>query len=413
MTRHPLTLAAGTLLLASTLTAQQLQPPYDTVYSWTDLGSVPGVPTNYGGIVFKAGDPSKLLIGGNANGSGAAIYEVDVVRDASGFVTGFSGTATMVATAPRIDGGLFYGPGNVLCFTTYSDNRLGQIKPGSSSPDKWITLSSFGVLSSTGTGNFVPANFPGAGQLKVVSYNFSAVYGFTVTPDGNGTFDLTAANGPVTIQGGPEGYLYAPPGSALIPDYTTVIVSEYSAGTVALYDLDQAGNPIPNTRRPLLTGLSQTEGACTDPVTGDLFFSTFGAGNRVVRVTGFGVCGSFVNYGNGIPGTNGVPTITGSGCAGRGNLMAIDIQNGPAGASGLLAVGFTPNSIPFLNGQLLIDVTNSYFHILDGTGAWNLPLFLPLDPVFNGLNIYSQSFYLDNGGAFGVSATNGLHTLVR
>ena len=163
----------------------------------------------------------------------------------------------------------------------------------------------------------------------------------------------------------------------------------------------------------LRAGLANIEGACTDPVTGDLLFSTWGGGHRVVRVTGFGICGSHENYGAGIAGTNGVPTIAGGGCAGRGQIMTVDVGNGLAGATGLMAVGFNQNAIPFLNGHLLLDVVNSFFHILDGNGEWNLTVFLPVDPVFNSLNIYSQSFYIDGGAAFGVSATDGLHTLVR
>ena len=38
---------------------------------------------------------------------------------------------------------------------------------------------------------------------------------------------------------------------------------------------------------------------------------------------------------------------------------------------------------------------------------------LPIDPLWNGLNIYSQSFYVDPAAQFGVAATDGLHTLVR
>ncbi|MCA8973369.1 MAG: PEP-CTERM sorting domain-containing protein, partial [Planctomycetes bacterium] len=135
-----LTIAVGAFLLAPVLSAQTLQPPFAGVYVYTDLGSVPGVPTYYGGVVFKAGNPNKMLLGGNANGAAGAIYEIDVVRDSQGFITGFSGTATMVSTAPYIDGGLCYGPGGVLFCTTYNNNNLLQIKPGSSVPDKVIPL---------------------------------------------------------------------------------------------------------------------------------------------------------------------------------------------------------------------------------------------------------------------------------
>ncbi|MCA8977691.1 MAG: hypothetical protein KDC98_23405 [Planctomycetes bacterium] len=412
MLHHP-PVAICAMMLSAVLSAQVLQPPFAGTYTFTDLGAVPGVPTSYGGVTFKEGNPNKLLIGGAANNPTGAIYEVDVMRDGQGYITGFAGTATQLATAARIDGGLCYGPGGVLFFTTYSNNTLGQIRPGSTSPDRVIQLLGHGVSSSTGTCNFVPPNFPGAGQLKVASYGDGLIYSFAVTPDGSGTYDLTALAGTIQVSGNPEGLLYVPPGSALIPDYQYVLIAEYSTGVIALYRVDAAGNPLPASRLPFLTGLGGAEGACTDPVTGDLVFSTFGAGSRVIRITGFGVCGSHENYGNGIAGSNGEPTISGGGCAGRGQVTSIDVANGRPNTSGLLAVGFIRSQIPVLNGSLLVNIVNSFFHTLDSAGQWNLTLQLPTDPVWNGLEIYSQSWYLDPAAAFGISATGGLHTLVR
>jgi hypothetical protein len=399
--------------LATALTAQTIQPPYNATYGYVDLGNPPGVPGPLGGVVFKRNDPNTLLVGGGANGLAGAIYEVSVMRDPQGHLTGFTGTATMVSTAQQIDGGLCYAPNGVLLFTSYSNHMLGQIRPGSTTPDRYESLSPLGIGSSTGTLNFVPAGFPGAGQLKIASYNGGTFHGFTYTTRPDGTIDLTPANGPVTIGGGPEGILYVPPGSSQIPDYQYVLINEYSTGQVVLYQVDTVGNPIPATRTPFLTGLGGAEGACTDPITGALVFSTYGGGNRIVVVEGFGVCGSFTGYGTGIPGLNGVPSIQGGGCAGRGSTTSIDIAQGRAGAAGLLAVGFLPNNLPFLNGTLLVQVNSTFFHVLSGTGQWSLGLFLPISPVWNGLNIYTQSFYVDAAAAQGVSATRGLHTLVR
>lgn len=404
----------SSLLFASALPSQiTIQPPFAGVYVHTDLGSVPGVPTNYGGVVFKYNDPDKLLVGGAANGSNGAVYEIDVVRDAQGFITGFSGSATLLSTAANIDGGLCYGPNDVLFFTTYNNNTLGQIKPGSIVPDKIIPLSTFNVGSSTGTCNFVPANFAGAGELKIASYNAHTYHGFTITPDANGTFDLAPANGPVSISGGPEGILYVPPGSALIPDYTSVLISEYGFGSVSTYQVDGNGNPIPATRQVFLSGLTGAEGSCTDPITGDLVFSTYGGGSRIIRVSGFGICGSHQNYGTGIAGGSGTPTIDGGGCAGRGQITTIDIASAPPSAPGLLAVGFNATAIPVLNGALLVNPVNTFFHQTDASGIWNLSIVLPVDPLWNGINIFSQSWYLDPTAAAGVAATDGLHTLVR
>lgn len=409
---HPTPLLT-VLLLATSAFAQTIQPPFAGVYGYTDLGSVPGVPGPYGGVTFKAGDNSRLLIGGNANNGSGAIYEIQVARNSAGLVTGFVGQATLFATAPNIDGGLAYGPGGVLFFTTYSNNNLGQIKPGSSAPDRLDSLTPLGVASSTGTLQFVPSTFPGAGELKVASYNASRFYGFTLTPDGNGTFTAALANGPVQISGGPEGILYVPPGSALLPDNQYMLVSEYGTGSVVLYQVDVQGNPIPASRTPFLTGLSGAEGACTDPVTGALVFSTFGGGNRVVMVEGFGVCGSFTTYGSGVTGTNGVPNVQGGGCAGRGQIASIGVTNGVPNGIGVLAVGYSQQALQLPAGTLLVNPVGTFFHFLDGAGQYTLQVFLPTDPLWTALSLYAQSFYSDPLGPAGYSATQGLHILVR
>lgn len=401
------------VLLTAALSAQTIQPPYDTVYGYTDLGAVPGVPGPLGGVTFKWNDSSRILVGGGANGPSGAIYEIGVTRNLTGSITGFVGTATLHSTAANIDGGLAYGPNGVLFYTAYSTNNMGQIKLGSTVPDRVDNLTAYGVGGSTGALGFVPTGFAGAGELKIASYSAGTFHGFTFSPDGNGTFNFAAANGPVTIGGGPEGILYVPPGSSLIPDYQYMLITEYGTGDIVLYQLDAVGNPIPASRVPFLTGLSGAEGACTDPVTGALVFSTYGGGDRIITVQGFGVCGSHQNYGAGIAGLNGVPTITGGGCAGRGQFTSVNIASGRVGAAGLLAVGFSPNTQPVLNGTLLVQIVSTYFHLLDPAGQWSLALYLPTDPVWNGLNIYTQGFYVDAAATFGVSATDGLHTLVR
>jgi hypothetical protein len=68
-----------------------------------------------------------------------------------------------------------------------------------------------------------------------------------------------------------------------------MIVSEYSAGQVSIFDLDANGDPIIASRRLFITQLTGAEGANIDPVTGDFLFSTFGGGNQIVVVRGFAV----------------------------------------------------------------------------------------------------------------------------
>src|SRR5262249_36590795 len=141
--------------------------------------TVAGLPGHAGGLTFVPGDPSTLLIGGNADSPVAGVYSFKVTRDASKHVTGFTGTPTLYSSAvgigtAGIDGGLGFGPGGVLFYTSYPDNSLGEIKPASTlptTPDRQIALTPLGISGgSVGTLAFVPAGFPGAGHLKIAQF---------------------------------------------------------------------------------------------------------------------------------------------------------------------------------------------------------------------------------------------------
>ncbi|MFN3243852.1 MAG: hypothetical protein ACE37K_20265 [Planctomycetota bacterium] len=404
-----------TLLLTSTLlapcAAQTIVAPFDVDYSYTDLGSIAGVPSNLGGVTFLANDPNTLLIGGNANNAAGAIYAVPLTRDAQGHITGF-GTPTMFASCPNIDGGLTYGPGGVLFSTGYSNNTLLQHLPGSTAPDLITDLTPFGVSSSVGTCQFVPAGWPGAGQFKVASYNASTWYTVDLNVNAAGTYDVGTVSAPLTIGGGPEGILYPPPGSPQLPDFSTVIVSEYGSGALAVYDIDGNGDPIPATRRVMMSGLSGAEGAVADPVTGDMLFSTFGGGNRIIVVTGFAACGFYQTYGVGCGGGSGVPQISGTGCPIPGAPITIDVTGGPANAMGALGLGYQMVNVPILNCTLLIDVDPTVMLTLDGNGDATYSTTIPNTPLFNQWQGFWQAGFFDATAPLGVSATPGLEMSV-
>jgi hypothetical protein len=276
--------AALTALTAAPAAAQSIAPPFDSSYSFVDLGPVPGVPAPLGGLTFQLNRSDTLLIGGTANDANGAIYSIGVTRDAQGHVNGFSGTATPFASAPNIDGGLAYGPNNVLFFTGYPNNTVGRIKPGSGTPDKIVTLPS--STSSVGSLVFVPNGFPGAGGLRLLSFSTNGYYTADLTPDGAGTYDITNVTLRTTLTGGLEGLAYVPTGS---PVFTrpSVLVAEWSAGQIGAYGLDANGFPDPATRQDFMTGLTGAEGAVIDFSTGDFLFSTFGGGDHVIRISGF------------------------------------------------------------------------------------------------------------------------------
>jgi hypothetical protein len=285
-------------LAGATTQAQTLGPDFAANYSAFDLGSVAGLPSNYGGLTFL--DNDTLLIGGAANGASGSLYTIDITRNGSGFITGFVGSAQRyggpTATIGEYnDGGVVFGPGGVLFTARWPINGLGQTKPGSLDEDKIIDLAPAGVASSLSAINFVPAGFGGAGQIKLVSYSGGQWYSASLAPDGNGTFDLVGlaqvdldpvAAGVQNLPGGPEGFVYIAAGNAGFAS-NSLLVSDYLAGTISAYTLDAQGNPVLTSQRNFLSGLSGAEGAAVDPVTGDFLFSTFGGGSRVVRVSGF------------------------------------------------------------------------------------------------------------------------------
>lgn len=275
--------------LSAAAGAQTVEAPFDTDYSTVDLGSPPDVFGNLGGLTIKALQPGKLLIGYGANTGDGKLYEVELVRDLTGHITGF-GDATEYADAADNDGGVAYGPQNVLFLARFPDGDLGQYKPGSTAPDKIIDLNAapYNLSGSPGAVQFVPDGFPGAGSLKIASYSDGTWYDSGVTADGSGTFNLTGfANVPdSTLATGPEGIVYIAAGQ---PQFgaPSMLVSEWNLGRVSAYTLDADGNPVVDSQRDFITGLSGAEGATIDPVTGDFLFSTYGGGNRVIAVQGF------------------------------------------------------------------------------------------------------------------------------
>ncbi|MBL8879366.1 MAG: hypothetical protein JNG88_09630 [Phycisphaerales bacterium] len=268
--------------------AQTFGPDFQADYTFVDLGGITGLPNNYGGLTFKYSDPDYILIGGAANGAAGAVYQIGVTRDADNHVTGFVGTAERFADAAYNDGGVVYGPDNVLFLARWPVNELGQTRLGSSATDRIVPLAPFGVEGSISSLNFVPLDYRAAGRMKIATWSGGQWSEVQLAPDGNGTFDVTS----VTIipdsrlGGGPEGFIFVPLGSpAFVGE--AMLVSEYSAGKVGAYEVDADGNPVVSTRRDFLDGLSGAEGAVIDPLTGDFLFSTFGGGSRVIVVRGF------------------------------------------------------------------------------------------------------------------------------
>jgi hypothetical protein len=257
-------------------------------YTLTDLGSIDQLPAQNGGLTIRPEQPNTLYIGGSANTSGGGLYTVGLIRDPeTKRITGFDGSAVLYAAAPNNDGGILFDQNGTLLFTRYSMNELGQILPDNtyiSTP-----LTGYGVASSVGALAFVPAGYPGAGGMVFSSYNNAILYNVPYTKDVSGQYLLSNQVAEVSVYGvasGPEGIAYIPAGSAAFPNLSMAI-SSYANGMVVVFEVGNHGLPIPSTSREMVTGLTGAEGALIDPLTGDFLFSTFGGGNKVIRITGF------------------------------------------------------------------------------------------------------------------------------
>jgi hypothetical protein len=256
------------------------------------LGPVPGLPESYGGLNFLAGDNNTIIIGGDANESPGALYAIGVVRGAGGHITGFSGVATFFADAAFNDGGVVYipGSGNVLLLARWPVDQLGETKFGSTTTDKIVDMAPFGVGDqSVSAVNFLPPGFPDAGHLKLTTWAGGEWFDVAIAPDGSGTFDVTGVTSVPSsnLPGGPEAFVYAPPGSPLIPLHS-MLLSEFSTGVVSTYQLDANGDPIIASRQVFVDDFTGAEGAVIDPVTGDAIFSTFGNDvDHLIEVQGF------------------------------------------------------------------------------------------------------------------------------
>lgn len=267
-----------------------LVPPYDDDYECWQYVDVPGVPPQYGGMTFAIDDPDLLLIGGAANTAAGQLFAIRVTRDAACNVTGFSEpTAVLFAAAEYNDGGIAYAGDDTLFLARWPVNELGQLTPGAVATSKIIDLTPLGVTSpDSGAAAlaFVPGEFPGEGLLKLVSWSAGYWYTVSLLPDGMGTYDVSGVVHETILGGGPEGFVFVADDSPEVAA-PSVLVAEWSANQVSIYEIDDDGDPVVDTRALFITGLQGPEGAHIDPVGGNFLFSTFGGGNVLVAIRGF------------------------------------------------------------------------------------------------------------------------------
>jgi hypothetical protein len=259
---------------------------YEAHYSWHDMGPVPGVPGRLGGCVLEAGNDDALLIAGDSEASTGAIYRIGIVRDACKHIVGFSGTATPVFTTPMVDANLLYGTDGLMIYPQWPVNQISQHPAGSTVAATTTDMATLGVESSVSGLGFVPSYLPAAGAPRTLTWSSGNWYHLDFSYNGS-TYDISNAQLAVTLEGGPGGFAYVPPGSPGFPN-PSIIVAEWSAHKVATYDADAQGDPIVSTRQELFTAFPSPWGAYFDPVSGDYLFLTWGSvPDRVFVVRGF------------------------------------------------------------------------------------------------------------------------------
>lgn len=114
---------------------------------------------------------------------------------------------------------------------------------------------------------------------------------------------------------------------------------------------------------------------------------------------------SATNYGTGLAGKNGIPTLTASAAPKFGTKITVTGSNSSgATATGLVLLGVSPFSLDFLGGKLLVaPLVQTYLSM--PAGGLVLPFTVPSGPC---QTLYLQVLQLDAAATHGVSMSPGL-----
>jgi len=117
---------------------------------------------------------------------------------------------------------------------------------------------------------------------------------------------------------------------------------------------------------------------------------------------------SWSEYGAGLAGAGGVPDLSLGAVPYLGQKVDIAIGNS-SGAPTLCGffAGLSPTSLPFAGGSLLVDPATSFYFPLPPGGV-TLPVTMPFNVAFSGLDVYGQVAQQDLGAPEGISLSRGL-----
>jgi len=114
----------------------------------------------------------------------------------------------------------------------------------------------------------------------------------------------------------------------------------------------------------------------------------------------------WADFGHGLAGTLGVPTLTGSGLLVGGEPVKLELQDVPVFAQSPLLVGFDTLLAPFKGGVMVPD-PSAIIPLHTGPSGLTLTANWPA-AIPSGFDVYFQYWIVDPAGPAGFSASNGL-----
>lgn len=288
--------------------AGQLAAPFDELYVAHDLGPVDGVPAPLGGTIVSLEDPDVLLVVGESERVEGALYEVGVQRDNCGHIVSFEAPAKF-QDVPFADANLVHAPGGVIV-SQYPSATVSQVRGTALAITDLVQLGVTGPFSPSSMGSespgglgIVPAWIDAAGAFRVVAYPTGQWYRLSHDVL-DGAVEFSLATPTVTLDHGPGAFAYVPPDS---PGFAqpSIIVAEWFHGVytpesdssvpanggpqrVGVYEVDDVGDPIVDTRRDFFEHIQGPWGAYFDPVSGDFLFLSWAQDpDRITQVRGF------------------------------------------------------------------------------------------------------------------------------
>ncbi len=354
-----------------------------------------------GAILFTAyGDAAGDRLGYQVSGAG------DV--DADGF-------ADVLATAVLDDDGgtdsgsvrVYVGPGGAAAHTFFGSNAFDYLG---------ISASAMGDVNGDGHGDVAIGAF-GDDAAGVDAGRVTIFSGLAFVPLSSFLGRHPSEKLGSTIDGGGDldgdgiGDLLATLPGATLGGQVIGALAAYSGGTNAALFFIQGDHPAQSATRGRFAGDVNGD-ARADVVVGAVTDDVNGAYSGSARIYS-GACGSVTAYGAACPGGSGVaPSLAVLGCLASGVTIAVEIENGAASSTPLLAflaIGAQAANVPLAGGcTLLVGAIVGLAGPLPLDGAGRFAAAVPIPYGVPAGTATVQAFVIDAPAAAGFAATTGL-----